>query len=177
MTLKFPPQFDPFHMVAAPQLMGSVADEDVQLIPLQQEMARIGAGCSEEVATAFLDRVEALIASDLPPQTSGLEHTFTPGLYGRTYYMPKSSLLTSMTHATEHQFVILSGLVMVWDRETGSKVYAAPYTGVTKPGTRRLLYTFEDTRWKTFHANPDNLTDPDEILKYFTRPHINPLLS
>lgn len=178
MTLSFPPAFNPFisKMVVQPEQLGLVANEDLQLATLKARMKELGVMPSEEEATVFVDSVEALIATELPAATFTWDHTFTPGLYGREISMPAGSLLTSKTHETEHQFVLLSGLVMVWTRETGAKVYRGPYNGITKPGTRRILYTFEDTRWKTFHANPDNLTDPDEIVSQITSRHHNPML-
>lgn len=178
MTLGFPPQFDPFHevMVATTQHIGRIADNSVQLAEMRAELTALGRNAPEDQATKVLDTIEFLIATETPPGTGGLEHTFTPGMYGRTIYMPKDSLLTSQVHDTEHQFVILSGTVAVWTRETGTLVFKGPYCGITKPGTRRLLYTFEDTVWKTFHANHDNLTDLDEILGRIVHQHINPLL-
>jgi len=177
MTLRFPPQFDPFSpVIVATEQLGHVADE-TQLAGIRQSMNALGPNATEAEATLLVDTVEALIASELPPGTHGLKHTYTPGLYSREIFMPQFSLLTSRIHETEHQFIILTGVVMVWTRETGSRVHRAPYEGVTMPGTRRILYTFEDTRWVTFHANPDNLTDPDEILRKITRRHNNPLLN
>lgn len=169
--------FNPFsELMIFPKHIGVVADESRQLGELQTFLQGLGKGLSEEEANEAVNRIEAFMLDQLPPGTNGLEHSFTPGLYGREFYMPRGSLVVSHTHATEHQYVILSGLVSVWARETGTRVYRAPYCGVTTPGTRRVLYALEDTRWKTFHANPLELRDPEAILKYYTKPHINPLL-
>lgn len=93
---------------------------------------------------------------DLP-----LSHVFTPGLYSRTIYMPAGARLTSRIHLCEHPFLISKGVLSVWDGETGWVKITAPFMGITKPGTRRVLFIHEDTIWTTFHVT--NETDPDKI--------------
>ena len=108
-----------------------------------------------------LDEFESMLAT-LPPIEFPLVHSFTPGIYIRQCVLPAGSLLTSMEHKTEHHFIIVSGTVDVisaFERVT----YVGPYMGVTLPGTKRVLYAHTDTLWITIHANPENLTDPDEI--------------
>lgn len=92
-----------------------------------------------------------------------LNHLFTPGLYIREVLLPKGTLLTSKIHMTEHPFVISRGLVSVWSGIEGEEpqVFGAPYTGITKPGTRRIIYAYEDTIWSTFH--PTLETDIEKI--------------
>lgn len=92
-----------------------------------------------------------------------LEHTFTPGLYTRKIFMPKGTLIISKIHKTEHPFVVLSGRAAVWIEGTGVVMLEAGHLGITKPGTRRILYIHEDCEWATFH--PTQLTDLEEIEK------------
>jgi hypothetical protein len=54
------------------------------------------------------------------------------------------------------------------------ETYIAPYTGITKAGTRRLLFNNEDTLWITCHVT--DLTDPDEIMETITSNDFNPLI-
>lgn len=103
-----------------------------------------------EVALARLPRVE------LP-----VTHRFTPGMYIREIQIPAGVMLTSMTHKTEHPFVISQGRIKVTSDTEGSVVYEAPYTGITKPGTRRALHAETDVVWTTFHATEE--TDVDKI--------------
>ena len=49
--------------------------------------------------------------------------------------------------------------------------------GLTEAGTKRILYIHEDTTWLTFHANPQNITDPDKMVEYLTYPNDNPLFN
>jgi len=95
-----------------------------------------------------------------------LIHKFTPGLYTREIFMPKGTLVISMIHNTEHPFVITKGKVSVWIEGTGVVTYTAPYSGITKPGTRRILYIHEDCSWMTFH--PTDKTNPEEIVNDIT---------
>ena len=53
--------------------------------------------------------------------------------------------------------------------------YKAPFTGITHPGTRRLLFNHEDTIWTTFHVT--DKTDPEQIVMEITDMNFNPLLT
>lgn len=122
-----------------------------------------------------IDVIERAIL-ELPPVELPLKHYFTPGLYIREIFMPAGAVLTSMEHKTEHPFIISHGLIRVYSDNEGPVVYQAPYTGITKPGTRRVLHALEDTIWTTIHANPDNIQDPDEIGEMILGKHANPLI-
>lgn len=100
-----------------------------------------------------IDKLEAgMLASDFEPVELPLRHTFTPGLYTRTIFMPAGTLLTSKVHRTEHPYVIVQGQARVFIEETGEvQVLTAPYMGITKPGTRRVLFITQDCIWSTFH--------------------------
>jgi len=99
-----------------------------------------------------LDVLEkAMLASDAPPVELPVTHRFTPGLYAREIFMPAGTLLTSRIHKTEHPYVVISGKAAVYIEGSGVEHVEAPHVGVTKPGTRRLLYILEDCRWITFH--------------------------
>jgi quercetin dioxygenase-like cupin family protein len=74
-----------------------------------------------------------------------------PGLYVRELTMPAGLIVVSRIHLREHPFYILSGEVSVYDGN-GVSTYVGPYKGITKPGTKRVLYTHKDTVWVTFHA-------------------------
>lgn len=108
-----------------------------------------------------LDFIEMRIVENMDIMDFPLEHTFTPGLYSRTIFMPADTLLTSKIHKTEHQFSILKGAVMVFTEGKGWELYEAGYRGVTKPGTRRLLFNLVDTVWCTYHAT--DKTTPEDV--------------
>jgi len=132
---------------------------------------------------ALMDRVEARILEiggavqgrgkilpDFP-----VVHHFTPGLYCREIHMPAGGVLTSKIHKTEHPFVVSKGHCIVYLNRDEWEDIRAPHFGVTKPGTRRLLFILEDTVWTTFH--PTDLTDLLEIEDALIEPHENPLLA
>lgn len=104
------------------------------------------------VLSPRFDDIEAKMAQE-PQIRLPLNHLFTPGLYIREVLLPKGTLLTSKIHMTEHPFVISRGLVSVWSGIEGEtpQLFGAPYTGITKPGTRRIIYAHEDTILSTFH--------------------------
>lgn len=127
------------------------------------------ATCSE------VDKIEYAMYQSEEKVEMPLTHVFTPGLYTRTIFMPAGSLVVSMTHNTRHPFIISTGEVDVISPE-GSVTHIAPYMGITQPGTKRFLHVKHDTTWTTFHVNPDNLTDPDQIVEIVTDKFQNPLL-
>lgn len=117
---------------------------------------------SEELANATPEETLEYSITTMPEVVCPLTHLFTPGLYVRKIFMPAGSLVSSRTHATRHPFIIAEGKVDVispFERFT----YEAPFMGVTEPGTKRFLYTHTDTVWLTIHANPENISDPDEL--------------
>lgn len=110
----------------------------------------------------------------MPPAEMPVIHRFVPGLYIREITIPKNTIVTSKEHRTEHVFVISSGEIMVSSENEGSVIYKAPYTGITRPGTKRALFALEDTIWTTFHVT--NETDVEKIADAILKPCKNPLL-
>lgn len=132
----------------------------------------------------LIDAVESVMLNEMVASgefeviTFPVEHTFTPGLYSRQITMPPGSRLTSKIHKTEHQFIISQGCAIVYN-DGEQTLLQAPYHGITKPGTRRLLLIPEDAEeaciWTTFHPNPDNET-LEQIEERIIEKHDNPLL-
>jgi hypothetical protein len=132
-----------------------------------------------------LDELEVAMLENFEPVHCLTTHKFTDGMYIREIFMPAGSLITSKIHKTEHPYIVSYGKVAVsidgddWDEIT------APYTGITKPGTRRVLYILEDCIWTTFHRVDDmkskynDLNDDEkenivkEIEEKILEPHIN----
>lgn len=114
-----------------------------------------------------------------------LVHRFTDGMYIREIFMPAGSLWTSKIHKTEHPYVVSYGKVAVSVNADEWYEITAPYTGITKPGTRRILYILEDCIWTTFHRidgmksefNDLSEQEIEEIVKgiedKILEPHIN----
>ena len=119
-----------------------------------------------------MDIFEAEVAA-MPQGYAPLVHRFTPGLYIREIFMPAGSIVTSRRHLTTHPFVISQGSVEVICENGERQVLDAPYSGITKAGTRRALNVLEDAIWTTFHVT--DKTDPVEIENEITE-CTNPLL-
>lgn len=122
-----------------------------------------------------IDQLE-LAMSDYPVVECPLTHRFTPGIYTREILMPKGSLITSMIHKTEHPYFILQGKVSVFSDNDGEELIEAPFVGITKSGTRRVLYIHEDTVWITTHPCADGETI-DQIEDRIIEKRDNNLLS
>lgn len=94
-----------------------------------------------------------------------LRHSYADGCYIREIFMKKDMLLTSKIHKKQHPYFVLSGDVSVYT-DKGVVRIKAPYYGITEPGTKRVLYTHEDTVWVTVHVtDKKDLKDiEDEII-------------
>ena len=74
--------------------------------------------------------------------------------------MPKGMLISSKLHKTNSPYFVLEGDLTVVTGEGEIRI-KAPFWGVTKAGTKRILYIHEDTRWITVHATDE--TDLEKI--------------
>ena len=112
----------------------------------------------DELELAMLKCEDAIL--DLP-----LKHTFTDGIYVREIFNPAGALITTKIHKIEHPFVLLKGRISTYIPEEGGKVQhiTAPYIGVTRAGTRRVIYAHEDSVFITFHPNPENTQNLDKL--------------
>lgn len=105
------------------------------------------------------------VLGQAPQVDMPLKHLFPPGLYVREITMPAGAVVISRVHKFAHPFVISKGRLSVWSENDGIQHLAAPHTGITTPGTRRILFIHEETIWTTFHAGPwHEGMDPDEIV-------------
>lgn len=140
---------------------------------------------AEEISSG--DKIDLLeeAMNSCQPVDCPLNHRFTPGLYTREIFMPAGALITSMIHKTTHPFFILKGKVSVFSDNDGEQILEAPYVGITKPGTRRVLYIHEDCVWATAHPTDVVPVDNTEesilnavwlVEAAIIEPHINPLL-
>lgn len=94
--------------------------------------------------------------SDLCPLT----HTFADGVYVREIFIPAGVLLVGKIHKHSHANFISKGRVSVRTQD-GVEELIGPCTMVSEAGTKRIVYTHEDTVWTTIHVT--NKTDLAEI--------------
>lgn len=135
-------------------------------------ITRLGEQATTHVASPVIDALEVAMMA-LPEVPCPLRHFFTPGLYCREITMPAGTVVTSKIHMTRHQFTISKGRLSVWTEGVGWVEYAAPFHGITEPGTRRVLVIHEDTIWTTSH--PTNKTTPEEVEADIIMPHTDHL--
>lgn len=106
--------------------------------------------------------------------TSRLEHTFGDGLYTRKIFMNKGDVIVSKIHKTTHPYFVLLGECLVWDGEKRVRI-KAPYHGITKAGTKRVLFILEDCVWATVHATEE--TDLEKIEEQIIAKNYDELVS
>tara|TARA_R100001129_G_scaffold157447_1_gene120890 strand:+ start:14668 stop:15267 length:600 start_codon:yes stop_codon:yes gene_type:complete len=80
-----------------------------------------------------------------------VKHTFAGGCYIREIYNPANHLIVTKIHKKEHPFFLMKGSMSILTEE-GIDTIEAPYQGVTKPGTKRAIYTHEECVFITVHA-------------------------
>lgn len=121
---------------------------------------------------AWVEAVEQRMIEH-PQRVDVLEHMpivnrVTPFLYIREIFMPAGTILTSWIHKYEHPYTISQGDVSVMT-EDGPVRLKAPYTGITKPGTKRVLFPHTDTIWTTYHVTDRDVTllTDEEIKRVF----------
>lgn len=121
----------------------------------------------------IIDMVESIMA-EYPQLECPLVHRFTKNMYIREVSVPAGSWLTTRIHKDEHPFALSKGTITMWDGETQIDI-SAPFGGITKENTRRIVFVHEDCVFTTFHVT-DKKTVEDvesEILVKYN----NPLLS
>ena len=101
-----------------------------------------------------------------------LTHTFGDGVYIRQITMPANTVVVSEIHTTNHPYFVIKGKVSVLT-EDGTVCIKAPYWGMTKAGTKRVLRIHEETVWITVHATEE--TDPVKIREQITVKNYNAL--
>lgn len=103
---------------------------------------------------------ELLKKTGVPEPDLPIQHHFAPGAYAREMLIPSGVCVVGKIHKHAHINVISQGTIKVVT-EDGAHTYAAPYTFVSFPGTKRAVYALEDTIWTTVHVT--NETDLEKI--------------
>lgn len=96
-----------------------------------------------------------------------VEHKFAPGVYTRTLYIPKGTVLTGRIHKHEHFNVVLTGTIEVLT-EDGYRKVTAPAMFKSPAGVKRAGFAHEDTIWTTIHANPTDERNIEKLEEMLT---------
>ena len=101
---------------------------------------------------------------ELPEVDFPLQHTFAPGVYVRTIFIPKGSVLVGKIHRHAHANILIVGTVRVMTEMDGEFEMTGPLPPmVSEPGTKRAVLALTDTVWTTIHPNPTNTRDLAEL--------------
>ena len=108
---------------------------------------------------AMEDKISSMPGAMFGDDVGELKHSFGEGLYIRELTVPKGLLIVTKIHKKIHPFFLLKGDCSILTDEGIIRI-KAPFSGITKPGTKRVVYTHEDTVWTTVHA-----TDKTDLLE------------
>ncbi len=106
-----------------------------------------------------------------------IDHQFCQDMYLRERFVPAGTLFTTYTWKEEHPFFGNMGELLIWEEEKGWVHYVCPCRGITKAGTKRIVYAITDVIWTTVHANPENITDVEVLEDRLLYKYENPYLS
>ena len=102
-----------------------------------------------EKAVEFEERIKkidgAMVGDCFP-----LVHKFADGIYIRQITVPPQTLTVTKIHAQTHPFFILKGTVTILT-ENGVEKVSAPYSGITKAGTKRVIFHHDEVVLTTVH--------------------------
>ena len=80
-----------------------------------------------------------------------VKHTFADNCYVREIFNPAGQLIVTKIHKKEHPFFLMKGKMSILT-EDGVVELEAPHHGITKPGTKRIIYTHTDCVFITVHG-------------------------
>ena len=84
-------------------------------------------------------------------EANPVKHTFAGGCYVREIFNPANELIVTKIHKKEHPFFLMSGSMSILT-ENGTEYIKAPHQGITKPGTKRVIFTHEECVFITVHS-------------------------
>jgi len=118
---------------------------------------------------------EGSITGDEFEKKNPTKHTFADGCYIREIFMPADQYLVTKIHKKQHPFFVLKGKISIISDDGIARI-KAPHYGITEPGTKRVLYTHEDTIFITVHATDKTTVEEvtkEVIAEDFTDPAIS----
>ena len=90
-----------------------------------------------------------------------LTHEFADGVYVRTIFIPKGTIIVGKIHRHAHPNFLMKGEVTVVTENGGVQRLKAPVSMISGAGTKRVVFTHEDTVWTTIHVTEE--TDLEKI--------------
>lgn len=122
-----------------------------------------------------LEQTEGALTGEELHAYNPTKSTFAGGCYIREIFNPAGQIIVTKIHKKEHPFFLLVGEMSIL-KEEGIEHIKAPYYGVTKAGTKRVIYTHTDCIFVTVHATDKTTVEDVEeevIAKDFTDPDVS----
>lgn len=145
-------------------------DNQLQITPLEQSFKMKFTDMDELLDFLEIKMHELCDLVDRP-----VKERISPNLYTREAHAKQGDLIISLKHKREHQFIVSKGSCAVFTEGEGWKLIEAPFHGLTKVGTRRLLYVLDDLIFTTLHPVPDDIT-LDNVRDYVIEERDNKIL-
>lgn len=98
-----------------------------------------------------------------------VHHDFCKGIYARSIIIPAGTMLTGAVHKDECFFLVRNGCILITTDDKPVKAESG-FMVMAKAGSKRAGVALVDTLVTTFHSNPEELREPDEIWNKFTVP-------
>lgn len=112
---------------------------------------------------AFEERMKQLPQA-VPADSYPLEHEFAGGMYRRRLTVPAQTMTVTKIHALDHFWFLEKGTVTIWT-EAGQKTFTAPASGITRAGTKRIIWHHDEVVFTTVHRTDHlDLEDIEEEL-------------
>lgn len=106
-----------------------------------------------------------------------LEHQFIEHQYLRERFVPAGTLFSTYTWKIDHPFFGSMGELLIWTEADGWVHYQCPCRGITRAGTKRVVYAITDVVWTSIHYNPTNTQDIEELEEMWLETYQNQYLS
>lgn len=100
------------------------------------------------------DDAERILATGAPIELP-TQHALALGFYVRQCILPADTVVATKIHGVQHPFYIRRGKVVIVQEDGQRQEITGPYSGVTEPGTRRMIHVLEETEWTTFQPLND----------------------
>lgn len=106
---------------------------------------------------------------EMPQVDCPIRHFFAGGLYAREMFIPAGVCAVGKLHRFDQITMVLGDITMVTPGEEPVRINTCePF--VSPAGIERAAYAHVDSFITTFHHNPDDLRDPDELVAKLTAP-------
>lgn len=126
-------------------------------LPVVLKALNLGTPVSRKEFRKGVSRLGKMM-SKLPVHTTKrdfpVKNSWGDGLYIREFSCPSGNFFVTMIHKFDHPFFLLKGDVSILS-EKGFERLQAPYYGITKAGTQRVMLTHSDLVWVTVHATSE----------------------